>query len=505
MARLPQPGGDQGNWGEILNDYLSQSHATNGQLKTNSVGSSQIQDDAVQAKHIAPGAVTKSAIGLGNVDNTSDTDKPISTATHTSLNAKLNTTDLDEQVAAKINDATSATAGALTAKLSQPMTMAVLGDSLTEQGGELADYQGGPVLDSRPYAPWLWLNALLGWPFTLLGNFGIGGQTTSQILSRLDSVLALNPGWLHVLMGTNNMGVTGGLAQAKADWTTLLDRCARRSMIVVGSTIPPRLGSSWSGTQRDDTLALNQWLSQQARSRGGFVLYDGFAAVADGAGSNFRALVYGRNPTSDGVHLSSAGAYAVAKVGVAVLRPLIRASVPYANPTPGANLLVRPRPGLYAEGNAVPASWTAGGASAGSAVYSDVDRIDGFGTWKQVIVPVGGSMSLNTNVILGSSLVVGEAIQAVIEYDVSAIDATTGSNTRVALAVKAWNGTAYTTARYAMNDSLLAKDSHTAVLRTTPFTIPTGTTTVSLFLEITGGMTLKWDRAGLYKASVYPV
>lgn len=33
MARLPNPGGDTGNWGSILNDYLSQSHNPDGTLK----------------------------------------------------------------------------------------------------------------------------------------------------------------------------------------------------------------------------------------------------------------------------------------------------------------------------------------------------------------------------------------------------------------------------------------------------------------------------------------
>lgn len=33
MARLPQPGGDNGNWGSILNDYLSQVHNGDGTLK----------------------------------------------------------------------------------------------------------------------------------------------------------------------------------------------------------------------------------------------------------------------------------------------------------------------------------------------------------------------------------------------------------------------------------------------------------------------------------------
>lgn len=37
MVRLPTPGGDDGNWGGILNDYLSASHNTDGTLKSDSV------------------------------------------------------------------------------------------------------------------------------------------------------------------------------------------------------------------------------------------------------------------------------------------------------------------------------------------------------------------------------------------------------------------------------------------------------------------------------------
>jgi len=33
MARLPQPGGDNGNWGSILNDYLSTSLNADGSFK----------------------------------------------------------------------------------------------------------------------------------------------------------------------------------------------------------------------------------------------------------------------------------------------------------------------------------------------------------------------------------------------------------------------------------------------------------------------------------------
>jgi hypothetical protein len=37
MARLPVPGGDENAWGDVLNDFLSASHNTDGTLKTSAV------------------------------------------------------------------------------------------------------------------------------------------------------------------------------------------------------------------------------------------------------------------------------------------------------------------------------------------------------------------------------------------------------------------------------------------------------------------------------------
>ncbi len=51
MARLPIPGADEGTWGTTLNDYLSQSLASDGSLKANTVGGQQVADGALtQAK-----------------------------------------------------------------------------------------------------------------------------------------------------------------------------------------------------------------------------------------------------------------------------------------------------------------------------------------------------------------------------------------------------------------------------------------------------------------------
>ena len=53
MPRLPQPGSDAGNWGDLLNDFLSTTHDSNGNLKTGSVTSAAIAADSVTLAKLA--------------------------------------------------------------------------------------------------------------------------------------------------------------------------------------------------------------------------------------------------------------------------------------------------------------------------------------------------------------------------------------------------------------------------------------------------------------------
>ena len=67
MARLPIPGSDSGQWGTILNDFLSQSHTADGKLKTDSVTAAQLASGSVVNSAIANGAVTTAKIADGTV------------------------------------------------------------------------------------------------------------------------------------------------------------------------------------------------------------------------------------------------------------------------------------------------------------------------------------------------------------------------------------------------------------------------------------------------------
>ncbi len=65
MPRLPQPGGDAGNWGEILNEYLSVEHAIDGSLKPGGSLASK-----VNAADLADVATTGNYNDLENIPST---------------------------------------------------------------------------------------------------------------------------------------------------------------------------------------------------------------------------------------------------------------------------------------------------------------------------------------------------------------------------------------------------------------------------------------------------
>jgi len=67
MARLPEPGSDQGTWGDVLNDYLSQAHTADGTLSPDSVGEAQLKLNAVTTAAIAPNAVTSTELANNSV------------------------------------------------------------------------------------------------------------------------------------------------------------------------------------------------------------------------------------------------------------------------------------------------------------------------------------------------------------------------------------------------------------------------------------------------------
>ena len=92
------------NYSEISNQVLNYTpysfYAQNADIKDGYVTTAKLADGAVTDPKVAMG-INPAKVGLGNVNNTSDANKPVSTATQTALNLKANTTDVTTSLSLK--------------------------------------------------------------------------------------------------------------------------------------------------------------------------------------------------------------------------------------------------------------------------------------------------------------------------------------------------------------------------------------------------------------------
>lgn len=80
MARLPNPGSDDGTWGAILNDFLQQSHDAGGALKSGTVGGAQLVDASVTTAKIADINVTSAKLADNSVATNKIQNNAVTTA-----------------------------------------------------------------------------------------------------------------------------------------------------------------------------------------------------------------------------------------------------------------------------------------------------------------------------------------------------------------------------------------------------------------------------------------
>ncbi len=79
MARLPISGQDNGTWGDVLNDYLSQVHNADGTQKANTVGTAQLQDASATTAKLADNSVTTAKLVNSSVTSVKLADGSVTT------------------------------------------------------------------------------------------------------------------------------------------------------------------------------------------------------------------------------------------------------------------------------------------------------------------------------------------------------------------------------------------------------------------------------------------
>lgn len=100
MSRLPVPGSDQGNWGSLLNDYLSQSHASDGSLKPGVVTEANLSI-GVSSKLNAPASISDGSVSTAKLADGTIVDSKISSSAAIAQSKIANlTSDLDAKAPA---------------------------------------------------------------------------------------------------------------------------------------------------------------------------------------------------------------------------------------------------------------------------------------------------------------------------------------------------------------------------------------------------------------------
>lgn len=339
MARLPQPGSDNGTWGEVLNDYLSQSHNADGSLK-----------DIPQSK------VTNLTTALASKADTSAIPTTpaqvgaepagLSVTTRNELNATFVTfgpTAPDHTVAPVWVDtstvppvlkgwdgsawiALSSDGGTTPPEPTLLYGLRIMGagDSIEGLGGN-----GTTLMGDSPSA---YTSQVVGDKVRFCGVVQRSGNTVAQYNTNglpelLTSITTYSVETVLVLLGTNDAGDSSFSAGAfQSAYLALCDAIEDAGARPLLRTIPPRGESS----AKPRVTVINDIIKSIAAQRG-YVVLDYFAAADDGT-NGWKA-----GYSIDNVHPSPLGVKAMVTETAAALRTNLTAADSFFPTATGAD------------------------------------------------------------------------------------------------------------------------------------------------------------------------
>lgn len=144
-------------------------------------------------------------------------------------------------------------------------------------------------------------------------NRGIGGNTTADVLARLQQIYPLQPRQLFLMIGINDLNRGVPVAETLENYRRLFDGLATHlphTQVLVQSVLP--VNDDWFfDVDGADILRINRFLKEEAGRRG-HVFVDLYPAFSDERGQLLRTL------SNDGIHLLGAG-YALWRDRIAAL------------------------------------------------------------------------------------------------------------------------------------------------------------------------------------------
>lgn len=235
---------------------------------------------------------------------------------------------------------------ALAGNLVGKSLISTLGDSTTLGGGSL-HASGNWQRSNRDWLAWAAL--LSGGDIRYGTNFGVGGETTADMILRLGAVIADPAPIVTFLAGTNDAGVPTSLANYATNVRLIVNTLVAAGKTVIIVSTFPRGGALVNGSP--DLLArqYNVWLKEYARQKL-FPFLDAFGALTDTTGAVLPNVI-----TTDNLHATPLGARRVGQALVDLLGTVPKAGrqVPVSN----LNLIPNPLNLTDTDANGIADNW----------------------------------------------------------------------------------------------------------------------------------------------------
>ena len=202
------------------------------------------------------------------------------------------------------------TSSAAVSTLPHAKKIAVFGDSRTEQISVETSNAVTRLKRVTDYGYLAWAHYFTSGNIEFVCNAGIGGNTTTQMLSRFNSdVLPFLPDELWGEGGINDYALSE--ETTKANLTNIFDLADANGIYVRWSTISPLAAAhaSFSAANVARICNINKWLKEQALTRKNLTVVDSFGAMIDRASTN-GIPKSGMMQTDDSIHQAPKGALA---------------------------------------------------------------------------------------------------------------------------------------------------------------------------------------------------
>lgn len=164
-----------------------------------------------------------------------------------------------------------------------------------------------------------WANFYLGHPFKFIGNAGIPGNTSEDMLARIDAMLTIPSDIITVMAGANDWTAGWPASRTITALNTIYGRILKSGKrLMVLTTLSRATMNTTDGKLYLNTL--NRWITEYARTTPGVLFCDIASVITDPAtGVPYNTSPY---PTNDGTHPNANGASKLGKKLAKTLAPL---------------------------------------------------------------------------------------------------------------------------------------------------------------------------------------